>query len=376
IGAAFGLFRGVKNAEQLTAAGTKKSFKQGAGEFLGSIGRGIKGGAATATGHGATANLYGRATELLSRGAAHLSFIPGMTSAASLLAKTSAAQGDAVHRAEQETEGMSPAAIRAWIASAAWKDSAHQAAAMALADKNHMQDAIPSGSLKSFADSVAAFQRGVKREKIDLLKAFSDHNPFDSKGISGEDTAEVFRRLDGNAIRDLDMDHWKPEQIRSALELMTDSAKRTYASKNSGTQAEMLAHAVSRLETSFSKFDATKADEAAMLTDFRASISGNRDRSLMDRIEGHFEKLNDKSKEALRDSFDVGARAAVSFGRDVARTTISTKSKSEHAASGYADYGLGALLARGARAAIGSAKGGGGKRSSPPASHGGGGKHT
>jgi len=369
IGAGVGLFRGSWKGMKI---GFRSPPLGGAaagavvGAAVGAVGGIFSGAKFGFTGGGG--NLYSKGTEYLSRKAAALSFLPGMTSVAGFLAKTSAAQNAKTDEALKETTGYSRAAIEAWIKAARFKDDAHKVAAAELAHK--MEIDLPEGSLKSFADAVVSFNRGVDREKIPLLKALAEHNPTHAHDITGEETADVAQRADTSAIQSLADDVYK------AIEPMLGANQRlARAGKDARAQAAVVAGLLESLRGSLNVLPQLMRDDVRAVIDGQWQVKGKNgkttvDQNLMKRLSGHLETI--KNDAQLKQSLG-NAAGAVEEARSALRVQVRTKSKAEHGAHADPSYGIGALLVRGLKAVVSSNNGGGSKPSTPKNSGGSGG---
>lgn len=320
----------------------------------------------------AAPNLYGRTTELMSRGMAGMSGIPiiggALGAGAQFFGKLSASQATAVDAAVKETDGLSPAALKAWIKSASMKDAAHQAAAMALADKNHMHDAIGHDDLKKFADSVASLNPGAERDKIDVLKAFASHNPEHAEDVLGSKAGvdrfvEAVRGADTAAVQS-----WGEAIYDKAKKYMSTSQKRAWAGRDGSAQYKVMAEELQGLEKVLDKLPKNMAD------DIRLALKkdGHKDEAVMKRVEGHLEKISaSKPLKKIVNQVD-GALKSLNAALAVSRnTTLRTKSKSDHPVHGDINYTLGAILKRLAGATIQGGKAGSGGGPKPKASSGG-----
>lgn len=368
-GVGVGLFRGSWKGMKI---GFRSPVLGGAavGAAVGAVG-GAVGGIFSGAKFGFTGgggNLYSKGTEYLSRKAAALSFLPGMTSVAGFLAKTSAAQNAKTDEALKETTGYSRAATEAWIKAARFKDDAHKVAAAELAHK--MEIDLPEGSLKSFADAVVSFNRGVDREKIPLLKALAEHNPTHAHDITGEETADVAQRADTSAIQSLADDVYK------AIEPMLGANQRlARAGKDARAQAAVVAGLLESLRGSLNVLPQLMRDDVRAVIDGQWQVKGKNgkttvDQNLMKRLSGHLETI--KNDAQLKQSLG-NAAGAVEEARSALRVQVRTKSKAEHGAHADPSYGIGALLVRGLKAVVSSNNGGGSKPSTPKNSGGSGG---
>jgi hypothetical protein len=327
---------------------------------------------AIATGAFMPANLYGKATQLLSTGMTRWSGIPivgdALGAGGQFFGRLSAAQATAVDAAAKETDGLSPAAVKAWIKSASMKDAAHQAAAMALADKNHMHDAIGHDDLKKFADSVASMNPGTERDKIDVLKAFASHDPSHAEDVLGSKAnvdrlAEAVRAADTGAVQS-----WDETVYEKVKKFMSTSQRRAWAGRDGNAQNRVLAEELKGLEGALGELPKNMAD------DIRSALKkdGHKNQTLMKQVEGHLEKINGNKvlKKAINEI--DGATKSLNAALTVARNTnLRTKSKSEHPVHGDVNYTLGALLKRLAGAAFEGGKSGASGGSKPKASSGG-----
>lgn len=323
---------------------------------LGGVGRLLK---------GATAgNLYGRASQWLSEGAAGLSFLPGMGKMAQVFGKMATAPRAAVEAAMKETEGLAPTAMRAWIKAAASRGPAYMAAAAMLAEKNHMNDAM-HGSEKSYADAVASFFPGTKREDISTLSGMAAHDPRHAQDVTNQSMKTVVQKATAG-----DIQSWTKEVFNAVKGFMSSSQIKAWASRDAESHSEALTHSMHELSgvLEHMKDGATKT---AMAADFAAMQGGSRDRELMRRMSGHIETIG--GDKELMSKLNSELKSDLEFAREIKRVTVRTKTSTAHPPATYGDYGLGALLGGLLRSAVKTAGASIPKASSGGSSHGGGG---